>query len=45
MDALPEVEGEPTNQDVVARNIPEEHAADRLIELIDEHGQWIDRPS
>ncbi len=29
-------------QDCVERNIPEAHAVDRLIELIREHGQWME---
>jgi len=30
-------------QDVVARAVPEAEATDRLVDLIREHGQWVDR--
>ena len=29
-------------KEVVKKNIPEEHALEELIELIKEHGDWID---
>jgi (E)-4-hydroxy-3-methylbut-2-enyl-diphosphate synthase len=31
-------------QEVVRRNIPAEDAVDQLIELIREHGDWVERP-
>ncbi|WP_300739695.1 (E)-4-hydroxy-3-methylbut-2-enyl-diphosphate synthase [uncultured Alistipes sp.] len=32
-------------REVVARNIPQEEALDRLVELIRSHGDWIDPPA
>ena len=32
-------------REVVARNIPQEEALDRLIGLIRAHGDWIDPPA
>lgn len=32
-------------QDVVARAVPEAEATDRLVELIREHGRWVDPPA
>lgn len=29
-------------REVVARNIPQEEALDRLVELIRAHGDWVD---
>jgi (E)-4-hydroxy-3-methylbut-2-enyl-diphosphate synthase len=29
-------------KDVVARNLSQEEADDRLVELIREHGQWVE---
>jgi (E)-4-hydroxy-3-methylbut-2-enyl-diphosphate synthase len=32
-------------KEAVSFNLPEEEAVDRLIELINEHGKWIDAPA
>ncbi len=32
-------------QEIVSRNIPEAEATDRLVDLIKEHGQWVEPPA